>query len=119
MNRSVKFFLHSPISQVAYLNMASIAGEMLLERRNNNPEITNAMSMVDAYIPVPDFSSASTSKLSTTIISAFFPPPDNEPLVRRMGGDPFVRDPKEYIEGLKLLSATSCNLVLFLPPGEY
>lgn len=82
------------------------------------PDIANALSVVEHYMPDLDFALPSDSALSTTIISAYFPPPPNEPLVRKMGNEPFTRDTKAHIEGLKLMLATCSNLVLFLPPGD-
>ena len=35
-----------------------------------------------------------------------------------MGAAPFTRDAAAYVEGLKLMSATCSNLVVFVPPGH-
>lgn len=78
--------------------------------------MTAAISVVEDYMPALDFRGQSTV-LSTTVVSAFFPPPAHEPLVRKMGKGPSRRDTQDYINGLKYMSKKCSNLVLFLPPG--
>ncbi|PVH96194.1 hypothetical protein DM02DRAFT_674973 [Periconia macrospinosa] len=90
--------------------------ELDLSRRNDNPAITAAISAVADYMPALDFP-YEPAPISTTVISAFFPPPAEEPLVRKMGNGPFIRDTQEYIDGLRYMSKKCSNLVLFLPPG--
>lgn len=99
------------------MTIPSIPPELELKRCNDTPDITAAASVVDQYIPIPDFKPEPSPGYSTTIVSAFFPPPQAEVLVRRMGGDPFTRDPDEYVQALKLMARICKKLVLFVPPG--
>ncbi|KAL4928871.1 uncharacterized protein BDV17DRAFT_291198 [Aspergillus undulatus] len=95
--------------------MPSIPPELQLKRRNSTLDIKAAAAAVDSYIPILDFRLASCSPpYTTTIISAFFAPPQSELLIRSMGGDPFHRDPDEYIQALQLMTRTCRNLLLVL-----
>ncbi|RYP33160.1 hypothetical protein DL767_004864 [Monosporascus sp. MG133] len=92
--------------------------ELQPRKPGHSRDIINAISVVNGYMPVLDLNPTPDFGLSTTVISAFFPPPTNEPLMRKMGPERFIRDPDAYIQGLRLMVTTCSNLILFLPPGD-
>lgn len=53
---------------------------------------------------------------TTTVVSAFFPPPADEKLIRQKAEGTITRSVEEYLEGVRQLMASVTNLVIFLPP---
>lgn len=96
----------------------SLPHELSLDRVNHLPDIDRAIETVNEYLPIPKFEpSRNGPPFSTTVISAFFPPPPDEPLQRGMKNGR-GRGVDEYLHGLKVMAETSQYLVVFVPPGD-
>lgn len=92
--------------------------QLWLHRFNHEASISEAMQLVNNYLPVPDFNTAKSDQISTTVIAAFYPISDTEVYQRHhKNGKPKKRSPDEYINGLKNMILACTYLVIFVPPG--
>ncbi|KAK5987191.1 hypothetical protein PT974_11312 [Cladobotryum mycophilum] len=92
--------------------------ELRLKLRAPSSGMSEAIDLVNEYLPVPNFDISPRTEPSTTVVSGFFPPP-GENLVRANSSGTFWRENDAYLDGLKLLAAVSQYLVVFVPPGNY
>jgi len=99
---------------------SSLPAEFRLTRLNDNQDIADAARTVADYSPVPDLASfALDNELdlpTTTVVSAFFPPPADEELVRQKVSGTVTRSIDEYISGIHQIIAAAQYAVIFLPP---
>ncbi|KAK5081264.1 hypothetical protein LTR05_008058 [Lithohypha guttulata] len=97
----------------------SLPEEMWLYRRNDEKSISEAIKVVNKYIPIPSFTIPPVGASTTTVISAFFPPPADRPLLRAHGQEKIPRSVDDYRDGIRKMVAACQHLILFLPPDDF